>query len=110
MSSDPFLEAARANDFVGVQTYSRHRFEADGLLGPEANVPVLDMGYEFWPEAIEETIRYAQRTAGVPIHGTENGIGTEDDGLRLEYVRPALAGVARCLRDGIDVRGTRVSR
>ena len=30
LSFDPFLEAARKDDFVGVQTYSRHRFDAKG--------------------------------------------------------------------------------
>ena len=105
LSFDAFLEAARADDFVGVQTYSRHRFGAKGALPPEDGVPVLIMGYEFWPEALEATIRYAHRKAAVPIVVTENGIGTSDDAQRVEYVQRALAGVVRCLRDGIDVRG-----
>ncbi len=105
LSFDPFLEAARADDFVGVQTYSRHRFGSDGPLGPETGVPVLIMGYELWPEALEATIRYASQKARVPIFVTENGIGTTDDTQRLAYVRRALDGVVQCLRDGIDVRG-----
>jgi len=104
-SFDAFLEAARKDDFLGVQTYSRHRFGPDGPLGPEDGVPVLIMGYEFWPEALEATIRYAREKAGVPIYVTENGIGTTDDAQRLEYVRRALDGVVRCMKDGIDVRG-----
>ena len=104
-SADAFLEAARDDDFVGVQTYSRARFDADGPIGPEEGARVLIMGYEFWPEALEATIRYAQQRAGVPILVTENGIGTTDDAERVEYVRRALAAVVRCLRDGIDVRG-----
>jgi beta-glucosidase len=99
-----FLESARQDDFVGVQTYTRMRWGADGLAGPEPGVPVLLMGYEFWPEALEVTIRYAAAQAGVPIHVTENGIGTDDDGQRIAYVRRALDGVGRCLADGIDVR------
>jgi beta-glucosidase len=99
-----FLESARRDDFVGVQTYTRMRWGADGLVGPESGVPVLAMGYEFWPEALEGTIRYAAQQAGVPIHVTENGIGTTDDAQRIEYVRRALAGVGRCLADGLDVR------
>src|SRR5262245_34220120 len=31
---DAFLEAARGDDFVGVQTYSRHRYGPDGVLPP----------------------------------------------------------------------------
>jgi len=30
---------------------------------------------------------------------------TSDDAQRIEFVDRALAGVARCLNDGIDVRG-----
>lgn len=41
----------------------------------------------------------------VPILVTENGIGTDDDTQRIDYVRTALAGVLHCLDDGIDVRG-----
>ncbi len=104
-SFDPFLDEARHDDFVGVQTYSRHRFGPDGPIGPEDGVPVLILGYEFWPEALEATIRYTSQRAGVPIYVTENGIGTTDDSQRVEYVRRALAGVVRCLRDGLDVRG-----
>ena len=51
------------------------------------------------PEALEQTIRYASAVAGVPIYVTENGIGTTDDAQRLEYVRRALGGVVRCLRE-----------
>jgi beta-glucosidase len=88
-----------------VQTYSRHRFGPEGPLGPAPGVKVLALGYEFWPEALEGTIRYARQVAGVPIYVTENGIGTTDDTERFEYVRRALACVVRCMRDGIDIRG-----
>jgi beta-glucosidase len=102
---DVFLEAARGDDFVGVQCYSRHRFGPDGMLPPEDGVPLTQMGYEFWPEALEATIRRAVAVAGVPVLVTENGIGTDDDADRIAYVRRALQGVLACLADGIDVRG-----
>ena len=57
-----------------------------------------------YPEALEGTIRYVASETNVPIHVTENGIGSTDDGQRVEYVRRALLGVARCLADGLDVR------
>jgi beta-glucosidase len=102
---DMFLEAAQEDDFIGVQTYTRTRFGPEGPLGPEEGVEVLIMGYEFWPEALEATIRYAHEMAGVPIYVTENGIGTTNDDQRIEYVRRALTGVTRCIADSIDVRG-----
>jgi beta-glucosidase len=67
------------------------------VLPPEPGVPVLVMGYEYWPQALEGTIRYASDVSGVPIVVTENGIGTGDDAQRVALVR--------CFEAGIDVRG-----
>lgn len=106
MHEGQFLEASRGDDFVGVQAYSRTRIGADGIpLGPEEGVEVLDMGYEYWPDALEASIRYAAEVVRVPIIVTENGIGTTDDEQRIRYTTDALRGLARCLDDGIDVRG-----
>ncbi len=105
-AEDVYLEAARGDDFIGVQCYSRSRVSAEGTLGPEPGVETTQMGYEFWPEALEATIRRAcEVTDGVPVMVTENGIGTDDDARRVEYVSRALSGVHRCISDGIDVRG-----
>jgi beta-glucosidase len=104
-SEDVFLEAARADDFLGVQCYTRQRINAQGLMPPEPGIECTQIGYEFWPEALEATIRYASARAQVPIIVTENGVATEDDSRRCVYVERALAGIANCLRDGIDVRG-----
>lgn len=104
---DVFLDATGGDDFVGVQTYSRTRVGADGPLGPEDGVPTLVMGYEYYPQALEATIRraWAYTEGQVPIVVTENGIGTDDDTQRIDYVRTALEGVLACISDGIDVGG-----
>ncbi len=103
--NDTFLEALGGDDFVGVQTYSRMRFGPNGPLPPEPGVELTQMGYEFWPEALEATIRYAAAKTGLPVIVTENGIGTPDDTRRIDYVERALRGVANCLKDGLEVRG-----
>jgi beta-glucosidase len=102
---DPWLALAAKDDFIGVQTYTRSRVGSKGDLPPEQGVELTQMGYEFWPEALEQTIRYAAERAKVPVYVTENGIGTEDDTRRVEYIKRALAGVQKCLDDRIDVRG-----
>ena len=101
---DVYLEATRGDDFIGVQTYSRQRFGLYGPLTPEEGVELTQMGDEFWPEALEATIRYASKVTGLPIIVTENGIATADDMRRIAYIERALRGVATSLRDGIDVR------
>ena len=100
-----FLEGLRGDDFVGVQTYTRVRFGANGVLPPPDGARRTQMEYEFYPEALEATVRQAAKLSGCPVIVTENGIGTEDDTRRIEYTSRALEGVLRCLADGIDVRG-----
>jgi beta-glucosidase len=102
---DSWLALATKDDFIGVQTYTRSRVGSKGDLPPEPGVELTQMGYEFWPEALEQTIRYAAERAKVPVYVTENGIGAEDDTRRVEYIKRALAGVQKCLNDRIDVRG-----
>ena len=102
---DVYLQAAREDDFLGVQSYSRVRFSPEGKLEPEQGVELTQMGFEFWPEAMEEALRYASRIANVPLIVTENGVAATDDTRRVEYYRRALAGVANCLNDGLDIRG-----
>jgi beta-glucosidase len=100
----PFLEAARKDDFFGVQTYTR-AIVAEKDLPPPKDAELTQTGWEFYPEALEHTIRYAAQKTGVPIMVTENGIATDNDERRIQYIQRALAGVQRCLDDHVDVRG-----
>jgi beta-glucosidase len=102
---DVYLQGTQGDDFIGVQTYSRQRFGPQGALEAEEGVELTQMDYEFWPEALEATIRYASAATGLPIIVTENGIATANDMRRIAYVERALRGVAACLGEGIDVRG-----
>jgi beta-glucosidase len=107
LMEDRFLAGTEGDDFLGVQAYTRERWGSGGRLGPEEGVEQLDMGYEYWPDALEATLRRAWEVTGgqVPLLVTENGIGTTDDAQRIRYLHHALGGVLRCLDDGIDVRG-----
>ncbi len=96
---------ATSGDFVGVQVYT------GGEVGPEADVPpppgteLTQMGYAFTPGAVEGAIRLAASRTDRPLYVTENGVATEDDSRRIAYIEGAVAGVERCLADGIDLRG-----
>ena len=104
-SQDMFLQAARADDFVGVQCYTRQRIGVHGPLPPEPGAEYTQMGYELWPDAVQAAVRRASTVAQVPIVVTESGIATDDDSRRIGYVEHVLGGIAQCLREGIDVRG-----
>jgi len=102
---DRFLRATEGDDFVGVQCYSRMHFGPEGQAPNDPEVPTTQMGYEYWPQAVEHCARRAAAVTGLPVLVTENGIATEDDAQRVAYLTEALRGVRRCLDDGVDVRG-----
>lgn len=100
----PWLKLAKQDDFIGVQTYTRSRI-AQKALPPPQGAELTQMGYEFYPESLEHTVRFAAKQSGVPVIVTENGVATEDDTRRTEYIRRALAGLKNCIDDGVIVRG-----
>jgi beta-glucosidase len=103
---DVFLEAARADDWLGVQSYTRT------LIGPDGPLPVPEdaertlTDWEFYPEALGHALRHSAAAApGVPLIVTENGLATADDTRRVHYTAGALQALAEAMDDGIDVRG-----
>ena len=105
-SVDCCLDQVVEDDFVGVQTYTRHTYGPDGIVKPREDDPnMLIMGYEYYPQSLENVIRYVSSKIKTPIIVTENGIGTDDDNQRIQYITAALEGLQRCLDDNIDIRG-----
>ncbi|MCM0621432.1 glycoside hydrolase family 1 protein [Nocardioides bruguierae] len=103
-----FLDAA-GEDFVGVQGYTRIHLGAGGPLpvppDPAARM-IEQIGWEFYPAALEEMVRKAASlSGGTPVLVTENGIATASDEERVEYTTAALEGLEKSLADGVDVRG-----
>ncbi|MEU4230624.1 family 1 glycosylhydrolase [Nonomuraea sp. NPDC026600] len=101
---DEYLPALAGDDFLGVQNYSRVLLDAQGAAFHPEGAELTQMGYEFYPQALENVLRRAT-SAGLPMLVTENGIATDDDTRRADFIRLALEGVERCLADGLDVRG-----
>lgn len=99
----PWLAAARQADFIGVQTYTRVLMGAEGRLAPPEGAELTGAGYEFYPQALGGTIRFAHERIGRPIYVTENGIATHDDARRVAFIDAALAEVRKCLDQGIAV-------
>jgi beta-glucosidase len=99
----PWIEAARKADFIGVQTYTRVLMGAQGRLPPPEGAEMTSAGYEFYPEAIGGTIRFANERIGRPIYVTENGIATDNDARRIAFLDAALSSVRECMAEGIDV-------
>jgi len=102
---DVFLEAAKGDDWVGVQAYTRTVIGPDGPREiPDAAERTLT-GWEYYPPAVGDGIRNAWKRAQTPVYVTENGIATADDQRRIDYTTGALEAVHACIAEGIDVRG-----
>ncbi|WP_278235735.1 family 1 glycosylhydrolase [Isoptericola sp. AK164] len=104
---DFFLEVARDDDFVGVQSYLRTIIGTDGEPVPFGDdVEKTLTGWEYYPQALGEALEYSHRiTGGVPMLVTENGMATDDDARRIDYTRDALAGMGRAMAGGCRVEG-----
>ncbi|MEV0634104.1 family 1 glycosylhydrolase [Streptomyces sp. NPDC050619] len=103
---DVFIEAARDDDWIGVQSYTRTRITADGPVPAPDDAERTLTGWEFYPQAIGYALRHTAGIVGdVPLIVTENGIATGDDTRRIAYTTGALQEVSAALEDGLDVHG-----
>ncbi len=100
-----FLRGTKGDDYIGVQCYTRLHLGPDGQTDGPADVRKTQMGYEFWPQVLEYTVRRAASYTGLPVVVTENGLSTLDDTERIEFIGDALRGLKRAIDDGVDVRG-----
>lgn len=99
-----WIDVARSHaDFIGVQTYTRILVDANGSVPPPPGAERTQSGYEYYPQALAATIRWAHQAIGKPIYVTESGIATDDDRRRIAFIDEALAGVRACLDEGIPV-------
>lgn len=103
---DLYLEAARGDDFVGVQSYSTQQVDAGGIVPHPPHPDNTLVGFAYRPDALGIALRHTwEVTGGVPILVTENGIPTADDDRRIAYTTGALTELLRTVDEGIDVRG-----
>lgn len=100
-----YLPALENDDFLGVQNYTRELIGLEGSVSVPAGADVTDMGYEFYPEGLAHVIRRVAKDYHGDIIVTENGVATEDDTLRVRFIRRALEGVEDCIAEGIPVKG-----
>lgn len=100
-----YLPALEGDDFLGVQNYTRSRYDANGSLPTPEGAELTQMDYEFYPEGLEHVIRRVAAEFKGELMVTENGIATADDTRRVAFIDRALAGVQRCIADGLPVKG-----
>lgn len=102
-----FYDQCAKDDFVGVQPYMRLVVGADGYLpAKDTQATMINRtGADVSPAVLSAVIREVHAHCAAPIMITENGIDTLDDRQRIAHLTASLAGVERCVRDGIPVLG-----
>lgn len=101
-----YFEAAKGDDFFGVQSYNtvHHRLDGEGLPN-DPSWRLTQMGWTFSPEALGHAVRHAHAATGCPIIVTENGVATTDDDERIEYYSRSLRALRQAMDDGVPVLG-----
>jgi beta-glucosidase len=100
-----YLPYLKEDDFLGVQNYSRKIHGPDGSVKPDQDTRVTKMNYEYYPEALGNVIRFVSAHWSKPIIVTENGVSTDHDEERVEFIERALTGIHQCIKEGINVIG-----
>ncbi|MFA5786884.1 MAG: family 1 glycosylhydrolase [Actinomycetota bacterium] len=107
---------AGADDFIGVQYYTRIA-TSPAAMPAEASerddgAPAVEpygerttqMGFGWHPAGLGRVLDQIAEV-GLPLIITENGIATDDDEDRKEFVRLHLEQVLEAITRGVDVRG-----
>lgn len=102
---DGWLDAARGDDFIGVQNYERHVWAPQGKLPISAGAEKNMFGGEVYPGSLAGAVRYAHRRSGTPVIITEHGVATDKDPIRARMIPPALAELHQAMDEGVPVLG-----
>lgn len=100
-----YLPYIQEDDFLGVQCYTRKRFDENGSMQPEEGVPLTQMGYEEYPQAVVNAVKKVAEAFTNDIIVTENGIATDDDTRRVAFIKGAAEGLKQCVEEGIPIKG-----
>lgn len=100
-----WLEAAKGDDFIGVQNYERSRIDANGRMPAPEGSKRNFLGSEVHAPSLAGAVRYAHQATGLPVIVTEHGVGTDDDKLRAALIPAALKELKAVMDEGVPVKG-----
>jgi beta-glucosidase len=102
-------------DFLGINTYSRNLYDANGHVEKVPGAEYTDMGWEVCAPAFRRLLNKINNDYHVPpIYITENGAAFPDvvsadgkihDARRIDYLKNHFIQVRLAMQDGVDVRG-----
>ena len=103
-------------DFIGVNYYTRTIVRSSGwgigaLIGKTCQIPrhhcrgpLSATGWEVYPPGLKSVLENLS-WFGLPLFVTENGIATDDESLRRDFLVKHLQSLAEALNSGVNVIG-----
>jgi beta-glucosidase len=108
------LRRHRALDFMGINYYSRSLVEVDGwglrnfLLDTckkkHSQLKKNSLGWDIYPQGLYSILLDFKRY-NLPVFVLENGICTDDDSLRWEFISSHLKNLHLAMQQGVEVLG-----
>ncbi len=108
------LARRKAMDFIGINYYSRQRVDvrswwprdlfADVCQKDHDPVKKNALGWDIYPEGLYQVLLKLKKY-DLPVMITENGICTEDDGLRWDFIKGHLTAIYKAMEKGVPVTG-----
>jgi beta-glucosidase len=108
------LIRARSLDFIGLNYYSRDLIDLSGWgkkniffevsSGSRSPLKKNSLGWDIYPQGLYELLLRFKKY-GLPVFILENGICTDDDALRWEFIREHLKSVHQAMQQGLEVLG-----
>ena len=100
-----WIEAAKSDDFIGVQNYDRVLWDDKGVAPPPAGAKLNMVKREIYPPSLANAVRYAHAATGVPILVTEHGMITNVDADRARFIPAALIELQKVIAEGVPLKG-----
>ncbi|MBU4443721.1 glycoside hydrolase family 1 protein [bacterium] len=97
-------------DWIGLNYYTQYLCRLDWKSDykmrtyPNLKLPQTDMNWAIYPAGLYRSLQMIG-SFGIPIYITENGIATEDSGLRKDFILKHINAMHEAMLDRVDVRG-----
>ncbi len=108
------LSRKKALDYIGVNYYGRNLVDARGLgikhllldtcQDNHYSLRKNSLGWDIYPWGLYKLLIFLKKY-NLPVLITENGICTEDDALKWDYIREHLEELHRAIGKGVGVLG-----
>lgn len=103
----PFVHGVKPGryfDFIGINYYQRMGVRFKGFRQEVLpGAPKNDLGWEIYPQGLEELCKRFYRQYHAPIWITENGTCDNTDSFRARYIADHLEAVRRAIDAGVPV-------